>query len=96
MVLYEFEKIVKEGYKKKKNNLLNENILFDEYKEKCIGQILSITPMYFTGISTNYIESLLKDNLGTKIIFLTTNPKFILNNNNFNYNLSPHINIRKK
>jgi ribosomal protein S18 acetylase RimI-like enzyme len=79
MVLFEFDKIIKSKYKIKNKNLNNSiNLSFEEHNKKCYEKIFEIFPLYFTGISEKYIEYLFLNNK-SKILFITTGDKFILN-----------------
>jgi GNAT superfamily N-acetyltransferase len=80
MVLFEFDKIIKNKYDKykKKNNNVNQ-INFDEFKSKGLEKISELFPFYFSGINQNYIENILNSNK-THIIISCIGDKFDIKN----------------
>jgi len=81
MVLFEFEKIIKDKYLHY-SNLNPEKILnIDpiQFRQKGIEQISKIFPFYFTGINQNYLDNILADNKN-QIIFSCIDCKFSLSN----------------
>ena len=74
MTIFNFDEIVLNKYKIANKN--NSNLTFEEYKKKCLEQILLISEMYFSGISEKYIKFLLNNN--EKILFFTIGQKFCL------------------
>lgn len=64
MVLFEFDKIIKDKYNKyiKKNNNDNNNInqiSFDEFKSKGLEKFSELFPFYFSGINQNYTKNII-------------------------------------
>jgi len=74
-MIFDFDKILKNKYKCKCNELET----FEEFKKKSIQKLLLITPNYFTGISENYIKSIFFNNDKLKILFVSIGQKFIIN-----------------
>ena len=77
MVLFEFDKIIKHKYKNKyktKNDKL-ANLSLDEFKNKMMEKFYSLTNLYFTGISVEYVKTLLENK--NKIIFITMGQNFL-------------------
>lgn len=74
MVLFFFDKILKDKYKK-----INKNITLDKLREKGIKHLLKIFPLYFSDINDNYIEILLADK-NNKILFNCIDHDFKLSN----------------
>jgi ribosomal protein S18 acetylase RimI-like enzyme len=72
-MIFDFEKIIKNKHK------FNNLDTFEEYRIKSIEKLLIITPNYFTGISENYIKSILSNNNKIKILFITIGQKLITN-----------------
>ena len=64
MVLFEFDKVIKDKYDKyiKKNNNSTESISFNEFKLKGLEQFSKIFPFYFSGINQDYIQNILNSN----------------------------------
>ena len=77
MAIFMFDKIVKNKYKHINKNYVN--ITFEEYQNKCIEKLFLMSRLYFDGISENYIRKLLENIKKIKIIFITINQKFVLN-----------------
>jgi len=71
MAIYAFDKIIKNKFK----TINNKFISYYEYKKKCIEKVYLLSKLYFTGISENYIKTLLSNNK-IKILFVTIGQKF--------------------
>lgn len=67
-MIFDFEKIIKNKY--------NKLYSYEEHKKKSIEKLMMITPNYFTGISENYLKSILY-NHKIKILFITMGQKLI-------------------
>lgn len=72
-MIHDFFKILKNKYK------YNKSISFEEYKKTCIDKLLLFTQNYFTGISENYIKSIMHNNNKLKILFITIGHQFKIN-----------------
>ncbi len=77
MSVFVFDKIVKKRFGKINDKILN--LTFNEYKNKWIKKIFLISQLYFSGISENYIKTLLEKNNKIKILFITIGQKFNFN-----------------
>lgn len=78
MVLVELDKIIKSKYIKyidKTNFPMN----FEEYNKKCLSSISKIFYLYFTGISEDYINTILTNDK-IKILFMCMDDNFSLKN----------------
>lgn len=76
MVLFEFDKIIKDKYNKYLNK---QNISFDEYKSKGLEQFSKLFPFYFAGINQNYTQNILISDK-THIIVSCIGDKFDIKN----------------
>jgi hypothetical protein len=83
MVLFEFDKIIKDKYDKyinnNNNNIDNIIISFDEFKSKGYKQFSKIFPFYFSGIGQNYIDNILHSEK-THILVSCIDNKFNIKN----------------
>lgn len=78
MVLFEFNKIIKFKYKKYINKT-GSSIDFKEFKKKCLISISKIFDLYFTGISSVYINNIL-ENDKVKIFMVCIDKNFSFQN----------------
>lgn len=80
MVLFEFDKIIKDKYDRynEKNNNTNP-ISFDEFKLKGLQKFSELFPFYFSGINQNYIQQILTSDK-THIIVSCIGDKFDIKN----------------
>ena len=69
-MIFDFEKIIKNKY--------NKLYSYEEYKKKSIEKLMMISSNYFTGISENYLKSILSNDK-IKILFVTIGQKLITN-----------------
>ena len=79
MVLFEFDKIIKDKYDKYiiKNNI--NQISFNEYKSKGLEQFSKLFPFYFSGININYTDNILNSDK-THILVSCIGDKFDIKN----------------
>lgn len=80
MVLFKFDKIIKDKYDnyiQKNNN--KEKISFDEFKSKGLEQFSTIFPFYFSGINQYYIDNILNSDK-THILISCVGGKFDIKN----------------
>lgn len=78
MVLFEFDKIIKSKYIKYINKT-SSPIDFEEYKKKSTISISKIFNLYFTGISKDYIQSILTNNK-IKLLLVCVSESFSFQN----------------
>jgi hypothetical protein len=79
MVLFEFDKIIKDKYDIHNLNNVTQQISFDEFKSNGLKQFSKIFPFYFSGINEKYIGNILYSDK-THILVSCIDNKFNIKN----------------